>query len=362
MNKASLNIHMMTASLTPGDAIGNYMMTSAKIWRMWGAKVELYADYVAPELAGSAREASLYPGIGDGILWYQYSIYTENLSLARNSSDLKIMDFHGIAPPHLFSDYNRHLQNACQKAIDLLPELASDFDYYVVHSGYARDVLLGEGYDSRRLHVLPLCVDADRYQSSSDDSMSKLLRQVEYYLFVGRIVPQKDLLTLIEIFAQINRQRPLSRLFLVGNRQLTPGYTRQIEKSIKQSGLSGKVYFTGQINNPELLAELYRNARLLFVTSEWESFCVPLVEAMFYGTLPVAHTIPPLPEILNGAGLLIDKNQQGAAVDAILNLLADENVYRSLSQLARKRSALYTEASLSRALLEMLAKIAEVTK
>ena len=353
---------MMTASLTPGDAIGNYLLTSARIWRKWGAKVELYADSVAPALASTARASSLYPGIGDAILWYHFSIFSDNLSLARNSPDLKIMDFHGIAPPHLFSDFNQHLQTVCQQAIDILPELASDFDHYVVHSNFSRDVLLAEGYDSQRLHILPLCVDTDRYQDLSGDSISKLLRQVEYYIFVGRIVPQKDLLTLIEIFAQINRQRPSSQLFLIGNRQLTPGYTRQLEKSIKQSGLSAKVHFTGQINNSELLAELYRNARLLFVTSEWESFCVPLVEAMYFGTPSVAHSIPPLPEILNGAGLLIDKNQQAAAVEAILNLLADEEAYLSLSHEARDRSALFTEASLSRALLEMLAKIAEVTK
>ncbi len=89
MTKPSFNIHMMTASLTPGDAIGNYLLTSARIWRKWGAKVELYADSVAPALASTARASSLYPGIGDAILWYHFSIFSDNLSLARNSPDLK---------------------------------------------------------------------------------------------------------------------------------------------------------------------------------------------------------------------------------------------------------------------------------
>ncbi len=360
MTGEPLTLHMMTASLTPGDAIGNYMVTSAKIWRRWGARVELYADYVAPAFASIARPAAMYPGSGSGLLWYHYSIYTDNLNIARDSPDLKIMDFHGIAPPRLFSKYNQHLQAACQKGLDLLPEIAGDFDYYAVHSNYTFNELLTNGYDARRLYILPLCVDTDQYGGSADSSMSALLGQIEYFLFVGRIVPQKDILALVEIFAKINGQRPDSRLFLVGGRRLTPDYRRQIDKTVKRLGLSEKVLFTGQINNSALLASLFSNAKLLFVTSEWESFCVPLVEAMYFKTPPVAHMIPPLPEIIEGGGLLIDKNQPAAAADSILNLLADDDAYRSLSRAAGRRAADFTEKSLSRALLDMFAHITQV--
>jgi glycosyltransferase involved in cell wall biosynthesis len=70
--------------------------------------------------------------------------------------------------------------------------------------------------------------------------------------------------------------------------------------------------------------------------------------------------IPPLPEIIEEGGLLINKNQPASAADSILNLLADGDAYRSLSQAAGRRAAVFTETSLSRALLDIFANITQV--
>lgn len=360
MTGSRLSVHMMTASFVPGDAIGNYMLTSANHWRHWGAHVAFYADNIAPPYAGIAKPSVMYPAAGNALLWYHYSIYTDNIILARSSQDLKIMDFHGIAPPQMFAKHNSHLSTLCQRGIDLLPELTDSFDYYVVHSNFTRDVLLANGYDPERIYLLPLCVDSDRYESGADPSVSALLTQIEYFLFVGRIVPQKDIEAMLDIFSHIHRQRPQSVLILVGNRQITPGYQFQLKRKIEQFGLVNHVLFTGQVNNSAVLAALFQNAKLLFITSKWETFCVPLVEAMYFGTPSVTHKIPPLPEIIDNSGLIIDKSHPHSAAESVLNLLADEKGYESLSRAAKTRANYFTEASLGKELLAMLSRIAQV--
>lgn len=34
--RVPLTVNLMTVTLKPGDAIGNYLLTSARLWREWG--------------------------------------------------------------------------------------------------------------------------------------------------------------------------------------------------------------------------------------------------------------------------------------------------------------------------------------
>ena len=163
---------------------------------------------------------------------------------------------------------------------------------------------------------------------------------------VGRIVPQKDVLALIEIFSHIHKQRPDSLLFLVGSRDQAANYQRQIDRLIAKKGLQKNIYLTGQVSNPAILEALFRQAQLLFVTSEWESFCVPIAESLHFGVPAVVHDVPPLPEVAGEGGLAIDKHQPEAAAEAALALLRDQAQYRQLAQAAQGWAKQYSDDAL----------------
>lgn len=354
MTTVPLTVHIMTAAMTPGDAIGNYILSSARIWREWGVRVEIFADYVAPVYGGLVKPTILYPATGDALLWYHYSIYADNIETAINSPDYKIMDFHGISPAYLFAGQNKNMQTLCQQGIDLLPDLHNVFDACVVHSEYTREVLIENGFDETIIHKLPLIVDTSRFEQAVDEDLGMLLGKLEYLLFVGRIVPQKDILAMLDIFEQVHQQRPQTCLVLVGSQDHTPAYQKQIQRAIKRKRLEGRVMFTGQVNDTIVLATLLQKAAFLIVTSDWETFCVPVAEAMFFGTPPIVHNIPPLPEIAGTGGVVIDKKNVGETAVAILNILSDEIQYKSLSQAAKLRSANFTDTALMAALQNML--------
>ncbi len=354
MTNPPLTIHIMTATMAPGDAIGNYILTSARIWRQWGARVEIYADHVAPVYGGLVKPSVLYRDSGAAILWYHYSIYADNLEIAAQSRDFKVMDYHGVTPPHLFAGQNRRLQRLCQMGLDRLPDLRHTFDLYVVHSEYTRQALRENGYDEAIIHKLPLVVDTSRFDGATDADLGALLQQLDYLLFVGRVVPQKDILALLDIFAAVWRQRPSTGLILVGSRDQAPAYQRQIDRAIKKKGLAGRVLLTGQVNDTAVLAALLQHAAFLLVTSEWETFCVPVVEAMYFGAPPLVHAVPPLPEVAGTGGVVIDKHDVAETAVTILNLFADKARREQLSQAARARSALFTQDALAQALLNLL--------
>jgi L-malate glycosyltransferase len=357
MRKSPLLINIMTATLTPGDAIGNFILSCRRIFRQWGARVQLYADHVAPQLAGIAQQSHMYQARGDGLLWYHYSIYADNLELALASHEYKIMDYHGISPSHLFAGENQHMELLCRKGEERLPALHDGFDSYVVHSQYSQQQLIRLGFASQKIEVIPLCVDMTRFKNGADQALSRDLAKLDYLLFVGRIVPQKDILATLKIFACLLEHRPQMVLILVGSRQHAPKYGQRLEAFVAARGLTNRVLFLDQVNDPRQLAALFSHARAYVATSEWESFCVPVAESLFFAVPCIVHNVEPLPETAGPGGLVIDKNQPQDALSKIINLIENETAYRRLSQASRKWAQRYSDDALAGNLLTFFTKI-----
>lgn len=349
-------IHIMTAGLTPGDALSNFAISSRRILREWGTTVHLYADHIAPQYGGIARHSRFYPNSGTDFLWFHYSIYADNVEIALASRDKKMMDFHGICPPRLFDGQNEHMAYLCQQGLDVLPTLHDKFGSYVVHSEYSREWLQSLNYPADKINKLFYCIDTSMF-TGEDEELAASLTQLDYFLMVGRIVPQKDVLALVEIFSQINRARPSTVLILVGTRQQAGKYQQQIEALIAQKGLQNRVLFTDQVNNPAVLEALFRHAKLLFVTSEWESFCVPIAESLHFGVPTAVHDVPPLPEVAGPAGLVFDKANPTAAATQVLALLADETRYQTMRQATTVWAAQYTDSALAENVKQLFTRL-----
>jgi glycosyltransferase involved in cell wall biosynthesis len=351
----------MTAGLTPGDAVSNYAFNLARLFRQWGARATVYADAIAPQLQGRAELSHMYRPTGNDLLWFHYSIWADNVQLALDSPDFKIMDYHGICPPRLFAGQNAHLEYLCQHGLDVLPTLAGRFEQYVIHSEDSRRILQGHGFPAERLHKIFYTLDTAKYGAADDAELAALLGQMEYILLVGRIVPQKDVGALIDIFARLHAARPDMVLVLVGTRDQTKGYAAQLDRQIAAHGLTDRVLFAGQVNNPAVLGELYRHARLLFVTSEWESFCVPIAESLHFGVPVAVHDQEPMVEVAGPGGLVFDKRRPDEAAAQVLALLDDPARYAALRQAAADWARRYDDAALERNVLQFLSHVFDVS-
>jgi len=341
-----LRVHIMTAGLSPGDAVSNYTFNLAGLFRQWGARATVYADHIAPALQGRAEPSRMYRPTGEDLLWFHYSIWADNVELALASPDFKIMDYHGICPPRLFAGQNAHLEYLCRRGLDALPALAGRFEQVVVHSEDSRRILQENGFPAGRLHKFFLTTDMAKFDAAGDDALAALLARLEYVLFVGRIVPQKDIGALIDIFARLHAARPDLALILAGTRDQTKGYQAELDRQIAAHGLENRVLFAGQVNNPALLGALYQNARLLFVTSEWESFCVPIAESLAFGVPVAVHNQEPMVEVAGPAGLVFDKQRPDEAAVQVLALLDDPARYAAMRREASRWAQRYNDAAL----------------
>ena len=83
-------------------------------------------------------------------------------------------------------------------------------------------------------------------------------------------------------------------------------------------------------------------ATALVYPSLYEGFGLPLIEAMASGTPVLASHEASIPEVLGGAGLLLDPRDVSAWRDAIIRVMNDESLRDDLRARGLARAATYT--------------------
>lgn len=107
-------------------------------------------------------------------------------------------------------------------------------------------------------------------------------------LFVGRLVPDKEPLELIEIFDQISKSKPSTyKLIIVGSGYLNDS----INQLIKEKKLNNNVKVINKIPNNKIW-EVYRISDVFINLSKKEIFGMALLEAMYYRCKVVAWDAP----------------------------------------------------------------------
>jgi len=94
---------------------------------------------------------------------------------------------------------------------------------------------------------------------------------------------------------------------------------------ISRPPLQGVVRHIGYVDAYDRRA-LYEGARMLVQPSFEEGFGMPVLEAMSLGVPVVAANRGSLPEVLGGAGLLVDPNRPDDIAQAIARLLSDDGL------------------------------------
>jgi glycosyltransferase involved in cell wall biosynthesis len=83
----------------------------------------------------------------------------------------------------------------------------------------------------------------------------------------------------------------------------------------------------GRVDKPTL-ADLYSAAGCLVVSSRYEGFGLPCLEAMACGCPVVAYRNSSLPEVVDDAGLLVDDGDAAALGAAAATVLGDPEPWR----------------------------------
>jgi glycosyltransferase involved in cell wall biosynthesis len=159
-----------------------------------------------------------------------------------------------------------------------------------------------------------------------------------YALYVGNVMPHKNLHRLVEAFAMAARETP-GRLVIRGGGRAV--HVRALRARIAQLGLAGRVEW-GTYASGEELTRLYQGAAMLLLPSLYEGFGLTALEAMACGTPVITSNTSSLPEVVGDAALLVDPLDTGALARAIVRLFSDVGLARELGERGPRRAGLFS--------------------
>jgi glycosyltransferase involved in cell wall biosynthesis len=165
-----------------------------------------------------------------------------------------------------------------------------------------------------------------------------------YVLFFSTLEPRKNVGALLDSYERlIASGAVLPQLVLAGKAttEAQPWLDR-----ITVGPLRGTVRHVGYVE-PNQRQALYEGARLLVQPSLDEGFGMTVLEAMSLGVPVVAANRGSLPEVLGGAGLLVDPEQPADVAHAIARLLDDDGLAAACAEkgMARARAFNWTETA-----------------
>jgi glycosyltransferase involved in cell wall biosynthesis len=173
--------------------------------------------------------------------------------------------------------------------------------------------------------------------------------QARYLLYVGGLSPHKNLVRLVEAFAQ-GAPDDVSLVLAGDVHDVFHTHVPEVRAAIEKHDLEGRVIMTGFVPDDDLVF-LYGRATALVLPSLMEGFGLPAVEAMACGAPVISSSAGSLPEVVGDAGVYFDPTDVGSMAGVIGSFLSDAEARDALARRARERAALFTWEASARALV-----------
>lgn len=192
-----------------------------------------------------------------------------------------------------------------------------------------RQILEQDGIDTAHCQVVPMGTDFENLFVRKRDIERDPLASV----YVGRLIEQKGLVTLLNAFVEVVRACPGARLHVVGEGPLKA----TIEQFVATHGLHGQVQLHGFCAHDQV-ALLYSRCSIAVAPAlVMEGFGLTLVEAMGCECVMIASDFPSARELIDGGrtGLLFQAGNVAGLASAWLSALTDRTRMEEIGRHAR---------------------------
>jgi glycosyltransferase involved in cell wall biosynthesis len=225
-----------------------------------------------------------------------------------------------------------------------------------------RDLVRLYGINESRVVVVPLAVNHDVYRPPPAEAIVEARTRLgipdRYLLFLG-LDRRKNLPAVLQAFEQLPAAgRPA--LVLVGGKPWEADGTDPTDEALGRlrPDVRSSVVRLGYVNE-RWKPGLVGGATALVYPSRYEGFGLPALEAMATGTPVVASNVSALPELVDGAGLLVDADDADAIADAVQRIVEEDALRERLRDAGIARAAAFTWEETARRTAEAIRSAAE---
>ncbi len=181
-----------------------------------------------------------------------------------------------------------------------------------------------------KMEITPLGVDPEQFRPRAFRESPAVFE----VLCVGRLVAAKGQHVLLRAVQTMRAAGRKVMLRLVGDGPDRPS----LEQAVERLGLTADVRFEGAVNQDRIQA-FYESADVFALASFAEGIPVVLMEAMAMTVPCVSTRITGIPELIRDGvdGLLVTPSSHEELADAIVRLMDDSALRRSLGEAGRRR-------------------------
>jgi glycosyltransferase involved in cell wall biosynthesis len=349
-----MEVHQLVSSIALGDAISNAAFSLQELFRKQGYPSEIFAEQIPAELADQCKHLGKYPDCDstENILIAHYSIASMGMVTLPYFKARKIIFYHNVTPYQYWININPLAAFHCLRGKSDLPKIIPFINYGIAFSDFSLQDLRKAGLT--KTARLPLQINLNNYKIPPDPLT------LEYFngsgrkiLVVGRIAPNKKVDEAVRVVSMV----PHSRLIVAGSPRDAISYYHSIRRAAQQ--LKVKSDFLGHITQAELNA-LYKSADILLVMSEHEGFCVPILEAFYFGVPVVASASGAIPQTSNGGALLFnDKNPEVVAA-LVKKVLDDQELKVKLKAAGDNALRQHLEFPLEQEVMRIVSEVSQM--
>lgn len=336
---SSCAIHQLVHTLTWGDAISGEVLALQRVFREAGRTSGIYAINVDPRLKQQACDYRTLPHDFPGEVLLHYSLGSPLNELYENlHAATRTLIYHNLTPARWFSGVNPRVAADIERGVKELPRLCALSARLVADSQFNAGQLAGLGF---RAEILELPIDPGKWEVAANAGIAALLKNdpALHMLHVGRLAPNKCIEDIIRIFhflhTYINQR---SRLWLVGLDIDTELYSFALKRLVRELDIVDAVHFTGRMADSEVRA-LYENASVYVCMSEHEGFCLPVVEAMYFGLPVVAYASSVLPDTVRRGGALVAEKKHPQIAELAQEIYSNAEFRDRLVRAGHERAA-----------------------
>ncbi|HSW91231.1 MAG TPA: glycosyltransferase family 1 protein [Candidatus Saccharimonadales bacterium] len=316
--------------------------TRGDLQQVWAIPQRIYAKlvyyHIAPPLPIQKADWLFYPNF---YLWP---------SIGKHKKAVLIHDLCYLRYPEYVEDKNRaFLSRVATTSI-------KKADLIVVDSEFIASELVELTNTPRKnIHILGVPVDATDFDPSLDKGPGHLAERYnvikQYILSFGTLEPRKNLECLVGAYCALAPEiREKYSLVLAGK---WGWKIENLRALIEQKQAEGYDIITpGYIDHGDR-ATFYRNASFYAITTHYEGFGMPLLEALHCGIPTVAVDIPVLREVGGDACLWAEKNTADVSAK-LTELISNTDLAHTFTEIGPSQADTYSWKASAQGLLKRL--------
>ena len=243
----------------------------------------------------------------------------------------------------------------------MYPAAAKKYDRIIVVSeAEKKNYIKYIGTQQSKFRVINLAADK-RFQVIEDCSRLQAVKNKynlpdRFLLFVGRILPVKNIETIINAYKIAKKRKRFDhKMVIVGHKTW---FFPKIFSLIENLKLSDDIIFTGPVYDE--LPAIYNLAHLFLFPSFYEAFPAVPLEAMACGTPVISSNTGGLPEVVGDAALQVSPNNPNTFADAIIKILSSNKLRKSLIEKGFERTKNFSWESSANKTLDVYSEMARI--